>query len=106
MNLQKHLSNNGFNEIMTNSICSPEANQLNNEHTPIEIINPQGIELSNLRVSLLPGMIDTIAFNINRQNKNLKSYILGDNSVKWSTIGLSVMATPVSYTHLTLPTKA
>ena len=54
----------GFNEIMTNSICSPEANQLSNKHIPIEIINPQGVELSNLRVSLLPGMIETIAFNI------------------------------------------
>ena len=32
----------------------------------------------------------------NYQNKNLKSYILGDNTVKWSTIGLSVMATQAS----------
>ena len=40
----------------------------------------------------------------NRQNKNLKSYILGDNSVKWSTIGLSVMATQASaITFLSTP---
>ena len=40
----------------------------------------------------------------NYQNKNLKSYILGDNSVKWSTIGLSVMATQASaITFLSTP---
>ena len=32
----------------------------------------------------------------NYQNKNLKSYILGDRSLSWSTIGLSVMATQAS----------
>ena len=68
----------GFNEIMTNSICSPESNQINKDIKPIEIINPQGVELSNLRVSLLPGMLDTINFNINRQNKNLKLFEIGN----------------------------
>lgn len=32
----------------------------------------------------------------NYQNKNLNSYLLGDKSLKWSTIGLSVMATQAS----------
>ena len=68
----------GFNEIMTNSICSPESNQINKDIKPIEIINPQGVELSNLRVSLLPGMLDIINFNINRQNKNLKLFEIGN----------------------------
>ena len=68
----------GFNEIMTNSICSPKSNQINKDIKPIEIINPQGVELSNLRVSLLPGMLDTINFNINRQNKNLKLFEIGN----------------------------
>tara|TARA_B110001454_G_scaffold106949_1_gene100680 strand:+ start:33151 stop:35559 length:2409 start_codon:yes stop_codon:yes gene_type:complete len=68
----------GFNEIMANSICSPESNQINKDIKPIEIINPQGVELSNLRVSLLPGMLDIINFNINRQNKNLKLFEIGN----------------------------
>ena len=32
----------------------------------------------------------------NYQNRNLKSYFLGDKSLSWSTIGLSVMATQAS----------
>ena len=82
--IYKRLIGIGFNEIMTNSICSPQSNQINNNLKPIEIINPQGIELSNLRVSLLPGMLDTISFNINRQNKNLKLFEIGNN---YQTIG-------------------
>ncbi len=63
---------------MTNSICSPQSNQLINDVSPLEIINPQGVELSHLRVSLLPGMLDTIGFNLNRQNKNLKLFEIGN----------------------------
>ena len=87
----------GFNEIMTNSICSPQANQINNEISPIEIINPQGIELSNLRVSLLPGMLDTIGFNVNRQNKNLKLFEIGNSykiinkdNIETKTLSISI----------------
>ena len=40
----------------------------------------------------------------NYSNKNLKSYILGDKSVNWRTIGLSVMATQASaITFLSTP---
>jgi Na+/proline symporter len=40
----------------------------------------------------------------NYSNKNLKSYILGNNSLKWRTIGLSVMATQASaITFLSTP---
>ncbi len=39
-----------------------------------------------------------------RQNKNIDSYFLGDNSLKWGTIGLSVMATQASaITFLSTP---
>ncbi|HJN78986.1 MAG TPA: phenylalanine--tRNA ligase subunit beta [Flavobacteriaceae bacterium] len=78
----KSLIGSGFNEIMTNSICSPQENQINKDIKPLEIINPQGIELSNLRVSLLPGMLDIVAFNTNRQNKNLKLFELGNTYQK------------------------
>ncbi len=68
----------GFNEIITNSICSPQSNQLINDVSPVEIINPQGVELSHLRLSLLPVMLDTIGFNLNRQNRNLKLFEIGN----------------------------
>mgnify|MGYP005739797697 FL=1 len=66
--ISKNLLEIGFNEIINNSISSPRLNG-KFKMTPVEIINPQGIELSNLRTSLIPSMLGTIKHNINRQNK-------------------------------------
>ena len=42
-----------------------------------------------------------------RANRNLESYLLGNNSMKWGTIGLSVMATQASaITFLSTPGQA
>ena len=67
----------GFNEIINNSICSPTTNKKFNENS-VELLNPQGIELSNLRQSLIPNSLETINHNINRQNKDLKLFEIGN----------------------------
>ena len=67
----------GFNEIINNSICSPSTNEKFNENS-VELLNPQGIELSNLRKSLIPNSLETIKHNINRQNKDLKLFEIGN----------------------------
>ena len=67
----------GFNEIINNSICSPKTNEKFNENS-VELLNPQGIELSNLRQSLIPNSLETINHNINRQNKDLKLFEIGN----------------------------
>ena len=42
-----------------------------------------------------------------RKNKNLESYLKGDNSLGWATIGLSVMATQASaITFISTPGQA
>ena len=42
-----------------------------------------------------------------RGSKNIEGYLLGDNSMKWGTIGLSVMATQASaITFLSTPGQA
>ena len=72
------LIGNGFNEIINNSICSSSIND-NFRNTPVTILNPQGSELSNLRSSLIPGVLETIKHNSNRQNKSLKLFEIGNN---------------------------
>ena len=55
--------------------------------------------MSNIDFIVFSSILITIAVYgaiKNRQNKNLKSYILGDKSFNWTTIGLSVMATQAS----------
>ncbi len=67
----------GFNEIINNSICSPSTNEKFKEDS-VELLNPQGIELSNLRQSLIPNLLETVNHNINRQNNDLKLFEIGN----------------------------
>ena len=67
----------GFNETINNSICSPTVND-KFDKKPVNLLNPQGTELSNLRVSLIPNALETIKHNINRQNRNLKIFEIGN----------------------------
>ncbi|MBH45837.1 MAG: phenylalanine--tRNA ligase subunit beta [Flavobacteriaceae bacterium] len=70
----------GFNEIMNNSITTPQYEGISQSIKSIEvvnIINPLGKELSQMRTSLLPGVLGVIAFNLNRQSKSLKLFELG-----------------------------
>ena len=79
--LESLISNNlvgiGFNEIINNSICSPSINE-KFDNLAVNLLNPKGIELSNLRVSLIPNSIDTVKHNSNRQIKNLKLFEIGN----------------------------
>ena len=79
--IESLISNNligiGFNEIINNSICSPDTNEKFKKQV-VKLLNPQGIELSNLRSSLIPNALETIKHNYNRQNKNLKLFEIGN----------------------------
>ena len=79
--IESLISNNligiGFNEIINNSICSPDTNDKFKKQV-VTLLNPQGIELSNLRASLIPNALETIKHNYNRQNKNLKLFEIGN----------------------------
>ena len=67
----------GFHEIINNSICSPGVNEKFNNQA-VKLLNPQGTELSNLRSSLIPNALETVKHNINRQNRNLKIFEIGN----------------------------
>ena len=81
------LSANGFNEIMCNSLTKksyysclttcPESNAA-------EIINPLSSDLNAMRQTLLFGGLESIQYNINHRNPNLKLYEWGNcyNSIK------------------------
>ncbi|MCK7530581.1 MAG: hypothetical protein MZV63_05815 [Marinilabiliales bacterium] len=43
----------------------------------VRLANPLSSDLNVMRLSLLPGMLNTVAWNINRQNSDLRLYELG-----------------------------
>ena len=70
----------GFNEMVNNSITSPYYGKITQSIKSVKgvnIINPLGKELSQMRTSLLPGALEVVAFNLNRQSKSLKLYEFG-----------------------------
>lgn len=80
VNVSELLSGNGFSEIMCNSL-NPSAWYDNRDDFDLSSIvllaNPLSNDLNAMRLSLLPGMLNTIAWNINRQNSDLRLFELG-----------------------------
>ena len=75
------LTNNGFSEIMCNSLV-PAAWYENNPDFDssklVMIANPLSSDVNAMRQSLLFGGLSSIAWNINRQNHDLKFYEFGN----------------------------
>ena len=75
----------GFYEIMANSLTSPSYSDLIetiNKGQAIEILNPLSSDLSVMRQTLLFGGLESIAFNINRKNADLKYFEFGKTYAK------------------------
>ena len=68
-----YLSGNGFFEIMNNSLINKNLG----DDKAILLVNPLSEELGILRQSLLPGFLESIRHNQNRQNEDLAFYEFG-----------------------------
>ncbi len=79
------LSGNGFNEIQTLSITKPAYNQAAKslaKGEEITLLNPLSEELSVLRQNLLMSGLESLAYNINRRQKDLKLFEFGRSYFK------------------------
>jgi phenylalanyl-tRNA synthetase beta chain len=75
------LSANGFAETMCNSLTPAswfEDNADFDSHQLVRLANPLSSDLNVMRQSLLYGGLNSIAWNINRQNYDLKLYEFGN----------------------------
>lgn len=70
----------GFFEMMNNSLTSPKYSDLSaslNENFNISMLNPLSHDLSVLRQSMLFSGLETIEYNSNRKNNNLRLFEFG-----------------------------
>jgi phenylalanyl-tRNA synthetase beta chain len=70
----------GFNEMMANSLTSPEYVKLSEnlrEEFNVLILNPLSNDLSAMRQSLLFSGLEAVSYNINRRNADLKLFEFG-----------------------------
>ena len=71
----------GFNEIWSNSLTKAgyyEGFQQFSDEKTVKLLNPLSADLNGMRQTLLWGGLEAIAYNTNRQNKNLKLYEFGN----------------------------
>lgn len=77
--LENHISNllngNGYQEIITNSISQSRYYKLSE---PIKLLNSMTSELDCMRSSMLPGFLEVIEYNLNRDQKDLAMFEIGN----------------------------
>jgi phenylalanyl-tRNA synthetase beta chain len=74
-NLKNIVISLGFYELVTNSLLNESISEKFGK--PIKMLNPQSSEMSHLRPSLLPGMLQAISNNIKVGERNLKFFEIG-----------------------------
>jgi phenylalanyl-tRNA synthetase beta chain len=82
--LQNLIANNlislGFNEMMANSLTSPEyiklSESLKEDHN-VMMLNPLSNDLAAMRQSMLFSALEAVSFNINRKRSDLKLFEFG-----------------------------
>ncbi len=75
--IANYLSSNGFYETMSNSLTKPSSSEEAEEAKNVTILNSLSNDLSVMRESLLGGGLESLSYNINRQNNSLKFYEFG-----------------------------
>ncbi len=71
---------NGYAEIMSNSLTTPKYISLSadlNDQTTVRILNPLSQDLSVLRQSMLFSGLESVAYNLNRKQNDLKFFEFG-----------------------------
>lgn len=75
--LKSFLAGIGFNEILSNSLMNRHKATLFVKSEPLEVQNPLSHEMSALRPSLIPGLLRTLRYNLNRNETNLALFEYG-----------------------------
>lgn len=94
--LRSHLVANGYQEVVTYSFIDPGfSRKVFGEPTaPIVLQNPISEEMSVMRPSILPGLLHTLQYNVNRQQDRVRLFESGlvFNQVNGSTEQVPMLA--------------
>jgi phenylalanyl-tRNA synthetase beta chain len=73
----------GFNEIITNSITNETYFEKDELQSSVKMMNSLSAELNIMRPSMLETGLESIAYNLNRKNSDLKFFDLGKTYKKY-----------------------
>ncbi len=81
--LRRLLVDRGYQEAITYSFVSEDLQaKLDPEHTPVALANPISAELSMMRTSLWPGLVQALQYNLNRQQSRVALFEVGLRFIK------------------------
>lgn len=93
----------GYNEAVSLSFISHEDAETFSSSPVVELANPISEEASLMRSSLVPGMLDMLAYNLNRGTENVLLFEMGDvyktadaGTAEHSRIGMGATASELS----------
>lgn len=72
--VSQKLCGRGFSECVNNSLTKSSFT----EEGAVDILNPLSSDLGIMRMSLIPGLVENAAFNVNRKNRHLKLFEWGN----------------------------
>ena len=75
--IREVLVNSDYHEVITYSFIDPNLNNLLNNKNNLLLTNPIAPELSEMRTSLLPGLLNTLQYNIKRQQERVRIFETG-----------------------------
>ena len=67
----------GINEAVTNSMLKSSEAEYFKEGAPITILNPISDDMSTMRPSLLPGLLKSVKYNLNRNQSEIRFFEIG-----------------------------
>lgn len=107
--LRTYLLEEGLQEFITCNLISPEQAKKTSENTLsqsalISVLHPSSIDQSVLRPSLLPGLLQLVKHNYDRENQNLSGFEMGkihfrlkDEYIEQSAIGIILTGESAPY---------
>ncbi|MFT7561338.1 MAG: phenylalanyl-tRNA synthetase beta chain, partial [Flavobacteriales bacterium] len=73
-----HLVSTGYQEVITYSFIDPDMQALFSQNVEqIEVLNPISADMAVMRESLIPGLVECLIYNVNRQVERVKIFELG-----------------------------
>ena len=81
--IRRALTARGYQETVCFSFIAPELHKLfDPQHEPVALSNPIASDLSVMRTTLLPGLVKTAGYNLNRQQSRVRLFETGLTFVK------------------------
>ena len=75
--IRQQLVARGYQEVITYSFISPEMNQAVTGQTGLVLANPISSDMTEMRRSLWPGLLNTLKYNLNRQQSRVRIFETG-----------------------------